>query len=201
MRHDIRVDGFAFRLRPITLEDAGFILKLRSTPSLGRFLQDGATSLDAQRWWQEAYFEREGDYYFIVERLCDGRSAGTIAIYDVRGTPSTAEWGRWVIRPGSLAAPESAYLIYKTAFEVLQIDTLYCCTNVENTNSVSFQERSGMIYYGQHEVVLTLGGQTRTVLCVKYGCDRAQWPERGKTLSAISKRLARVVDGHAPAAS
>jgi RimJ/RimL family protein N-acetyltransferase len=191
MRHDIWVNGYAFRLRPITPDDAGFIFELRSTPSLGRFLQDGATSLDAQRRWQEAYFEREGDYYFIVERLRDGRSEGAIAIYDVRGRPSTAEWGRWVIRPNSLAATESAYLIYKTAFEVLEIDTLYCCSNVENTKSVSFHERSGMICYGHHELVLTLDGQTRTVLCVKYGCDRAQWPERGKNLSAASKRLAR----------
>jgi RimJ/RimL family protein N-acetyltransferase len=139
----------------------------------------------------------KGDYYFMVERLCDARSEGTIAIYDVRGTPSTAEWGRWVIRPSSLAAPESAYLIYKTAFEVLEIDTLYCCSNVENTKSVSFHERSGMIHFGHHEVVMTLRGQTRIVLCVKYGCDRARWPERGKTLRATSARLARVLDGHA----
>ena len=38
MRHDVELDGVAFRLRPITSDDAAFIVALRNDARLSRFL-------------------------------------------------------------------------------------------------------------------------------------------------------------------
>src|SRR5262249_23599995 len=115
MRHDLRLDGPAFRLRPVTLDDAELIVALRTDPRLSQYIHRTSPDVGAQRDWLERYFARPDDYYFIVERRRDGVAEGTLGIYDLAGAPDArrAEWGRWVLRHGSLAAPESAWLVYR----------------------------------------------------------------------------------------
>src|ERR1039457_4516855 len=46
--------------------------------------------------------------------------------------------GRWILRRGSLAAAESALLVYTIAFEDLALDRVYCRTVSANRAVVSF---------------------------------------------------------------
>ena len=65
------------RLRPVRIEDAAFIVWLRNLDFVKGNVGDSATDVATQEAWLRAYFEREGDYYFIVESSGGSRWAHT----------------------------------------------------------------------------------------------------------------------------
>ena len=144
MRHEMRIEGENFRLRPVTIEDAAFIIELRTNPERSRLIHPISPSVSDQECWLEQYFERSGDYYFIIEHNNTARPEGTIGIYDLDTTRMCAEWGRWIVRPGSIAAIESAVLIYKVAFTLLDLEMVYCRTPAENARVVLFHKIFGL---------------------------------------------------------
>jgi RimJ/RimL family protein N-acetyltransferase len=142
LRHNIVMDGHAFRLRPVKVEDAGFILGLRTNPVRSQYLHRVSNNLEAQRRWLRDYFERPGDYYFLIENRETGEREGTAGIYNLDRI--FAEWGRWIVRAESLAALESACLIYRVGFEVLGLESIYCRTIVKNAAAVEFHQSFGL---------------------------------------------------------
>jgi len=184
MLHDIRIDGSLYRLRPVTDGDAALILELRSDPELNRFLHATSGMIVDQLGWLAKYYQREGDYYFAIERRSDGNSEGFVALYDIDWSTKTGEWGRWILRPGSLAAVESAYLIYSVAFDRLGLESVYCRTVAGNVKVVSFHDSCGIanrkVLPGHFE--LSGGWHDAVEHCV----DCAFWME-------LRPRLARLV--------
>ena len=89
-------------------------------------------SLEGQHRWYEEYSKRPGDWYFAIERKSSRKIEGTVAIYGFDPDANNAEWGRWILIPRSLAAIESALLIYRAAFDELDLSEVYCRTLVEN---------------------------------------------------------------------
>ena len=144
MQHDISLAGHAFGLRPVRLSDAGFVAALRADPTLNRYIHAGNGREDDQQSWLRAYFERAGDYYFVVATQRTGEPEGLISVYDIDSAISVGEWGRWIIRPGSLAAVESVWLLYKVCFETLNLAAVYCRTVADNTKVVSFHDSCGI---------------------------------------------------------
>jgi len=147
VKHEISIEGYIYRLRPIGLEDAGFVVELRTDVSLGKYLHSTSTKISDQENYIRNYYERIGDYYFVVERIETRQREGLIAIYDIDDKEKTAEWGRWIIKKGSMAAVESALLIYRIAFEMLGLDTVYCRTVMANKSTVSFHDSTGVSRY------------------------------------------------------
>ena len=80
----------------------------------------------------EQYFEREGDYYFIVETL-NGVPLGTYGIYNLHD--SRAEIGRLVIRPGVSAGIPASLLL---------LDLFYGQMNVTQVRATSVQGNYGV---------------------------------------------------------
>lgn len=189
MRHDLVVVGPAFRLRPVEASDADTILQLRRDPDRSRFLHETDPSPDAQRRWLAAYFERAGDYYWAVERLSDGSVEGFVGIYDVAG--DQAEWGRWVLRPGSLAAAESVWLVYEAGFGRLSLQGLTLRVLTENRAVAAFHERYGV------EWSQTLRGYARIGDVVHDAVEatmtRELWRTAGPQLHAMAERAARLL--------
>jgi RimJ/RimL family protein N-acetyltransferase len=152
VRHSLIIDGPAFRLRPVRTEDAAFIAELRADPERCRYLHRGPAGAVWQRRWLEAYFERQDDYYFLIENRATGLPEGTVGIYNAGWSidgrtdrlQRDAEWGRWVLRRGSLAALESACLLYRVGFETLDLDSIYCRTILENASALAFHDSFGM---------------------------------------------------------
>ena len=142
MRHELSLTGAAFGLRPVRDDDAAFIVGLRSDPELGRWLNPTSPKVEDQLAWLARYYERPGDYYFVIERLSTGAAEGLIGLYDIED--GEAEWGRWLLKPGSLAAVESAALIYRCAFEQLGLDAVCCRTLAANERVVSFHDSCGI---------------------------------------------------------
>lgn len=191
MRHDIRLTGHAFALRPIELDDAGLIVALRGDAERTRFLHAIPLDVGAQTEYLERYFEREGDYYFVVERIGGetDRAEGLISIYDVDRDAARAEWGRWILRDGSLAAVESAWLIYRVAFERLELGQVYCRTLSENTEVLSFHDRAGLTRAGRHEGFIGTDGRAQDA--IEHVLTREQWPRVCAKLERLAVPLAR----------
>lgn len=140
MRHLFEIEGFGIRLRPVRMEDAAFIVWLRNMSHVRGKVGDSATNVAGQESWLSAYFERAGDYYFIVETL-DGIAVGAYGIYDVIGT--SAESGRWIIRPDVPAALPSAILGFNLGFKTMGLTELRVTTVSTNQPVLSLNRKLG----------------------------------------------------------
>src|SRR5437660_9557969 len=129
MQHSVQTEGFGIRLRPVRMDDAAFIVWLRNLDHVKGRIGDSAPSEAAQKAWLESYFQRPGDYYFIIETR-GGIPVGTYGVYDAKG--KSAESGRWVIRPDVLAAIPSAILALDLDFGSLGFSELR--VNTVSTN-------------------------------------------------------------------
>lgn len=142
MKHNYSLSGYGYRLRPVKLSDAQFIIDIRTEDSQrNQYIHAISSDPADQEKWLNSYFEREGDYYFVVENRLTGANEGLISFYDEQD--GQAEWGRWVIKKGSLAAAESVYLLYRIAFEQAGLSKLFCRTIQDNTAVVSFHDSIG----------------------------------------------------------
>jgi RimJ/RimL family protein N-acetyltransferase len=160
MRHDITMRGAAFYLRPVTIDDAEFIVSLRSDENLTRFLPPLTGSVEDQIRWLDSYFQKEGDFYFVICATRDDAPHGLISIYNQNTERNEAEWGRWLVRTGSLAAPESVLLLTKVGFDVLGLKRLYCRSIVDNKGVVSFHQGYGARECNRIENAFVIRGQT-----------------------------------------
>jgi len=145
MLHNYSLAGSAFRLRPVKNCDAEFIRDLRCNPNLNYYLHATSSRVADQLAWLSNYYLRPDDYYFVVEHLDNGELEGLISLYEIDlNKPSHGEWGRWILRSGSLGSVESAFLIYKFGFEILGLDSMYCRTVSTNEKVVSFHDSCGI---------------------------------------------------------
>nr|BCX01959.1 MAG: hypothetical protein KatS3mg041_2005 [Bacteroidota bacterium] len=164
------IEGFAFRLRAVQEADAAFILELR-TSERARFLHPVDPDLEAQRRWIRDQRARPGDYYFLIERRADRRPEGTIGLCGI--TAGEAEWGRWILRPDSLAALESVWMLCCWAFEALGLESLYSLTLVENRTVLSLHEALGFERVRLHRGRFHFSGVAHDA--VEHRIWRARW--------------------------
>ena len=191
VRHEITLRGAAFGLRPVERGDAEFIVSVRSDPRLGRFINPISPHVSDQERWLDRYYAIPDDYYFIVERCATGRPEGTVGLYHVDREQRRGEWGRWVLCPGSLAAAESALLIYRVAFDVLRLEVVYCRTITANQRVVSFHTSCGLITHTHLTKFLTVGAVVYDA--VEQRLTRPQWPNCEAVLTRGANAAARVL--------
>ena len=129
------------RLRPVRLEDAGFIVWLRNLEHAKGRIGDSAADVANQEAWLTGYFERPDDYYFLIETL-GGVSVGTYGLWDFR--EGGAESGRWIVRPGVPAAIPCAILGLDIAFDTLGLKQIRVKTVITNAPVLSLNRKFGM---------------------------------------------------------
>ena len=191
MRHDLSLDGHAFRLRPIERGDSGFVLALRSDPPAAPWLHR-VSGLEEQAEWLDRYFLRPGDWYWIVERRVDGTPEGTIGLYNLDRATGRALLGRWVLTPRSLAAAESALLVYTLAFDRLGLDEVYTLVITTNVSVVSFHDRAGLERVGLVHDAFHLGDTT--VDAIEHRLRKERWPATREILEKHAVQAARLVE-------
>jgi len=134
------IQGKHISLKSVSVDDIGFISKLRSDDELCKFVHKVDTSYKGQEGfilWQR---DKENDYYFLIKNG-EGNPIGTIALYNFEG--NRAELGRWISYGNAFENLESVILIYDFAFEVLGLSEVVTCTNIENDRVISFWQRFG----------------------------------------------------------
>jgi len=182
LRHDFVIEGHGYRLRPVTEQDTAFILSLRTDPILGRFLHKTSSDPAAHLQWLQLYHERPGDYYFVVESRRANQPEGTISLYGIDSDENSAEWGRWVLQPGSLAAIESAALIFRFAFDQVGLDLVWSRTMVSNEKVLAFHDACGC--------------ERRRISCIEgiefvdHELPRAKWKSVAPDLDQKAQRIA-----------
>ena len=186
VRHSISLTCLRYRLRPVRIEDASFIVALRMDPLLNRFVHEISPLVEDQIAWLERYFLRPDDYYFIVEDADTGQPQGTIGVYDVAQNASAAEWGRWILKRGSMAALESAWLIYEAGFSKLHLASLFSRTLVDNPQVVSFHDSFGASRFTVLEGHILVRGERKSA--IEHRIRAADWPAlRARHYSTISR--------------
>lgn len=189
MFHEISIEGPAFRLRPIKDDDAAFVVQLRTDPSLNKFLH--STPLDAERQiaWLRDYYNRPNDYYFVIERRSNGVPEGVVSLYDIDPQTAHGEWGRWILKSNSLAAPESSWLIYRCAFEQIHLKSVYCRTVASNEAVVSFHDAVGFTSRTTLRRHFCIDGTPMDA--IEHAVDLARWNEIGPDLHRMAEIVAR----------
>ena len=129
------------RLRPVRMEDAGFIVWLRNLDHARGRVGDSAGDIGSQESWLTKYFERADDYYFIIE-TSGGIAVGTYGLWDFRD--QGAESGRWIIRQDVPAAVPSAILGLDLGFGALGRKLIRVKTVSTNLPVLSLNRKFGM---------------------------------------------------------
>jgi len=171
----------------VDLADATFIVDLRARA--GRFLNRGAASVADQINWLEEYFRREGDYYFVIETANGRNREGLVGLYGINASRE-AEWGRWILVPGSNAAVESALLLYRCAFDELDLDRVSCRTLADNAKVVAFHDSCGLVRSAS-PVSIDHHGTLRPA--IEHILSKSDWPRICVQLDRLAARFARRV--------
>ena len=182
MQHTLNAEGFGVRLRPVRMADAAFIVWLRNLEHVKGRVGDSAMDVPAQEHWLRAYFDRQGDYYFIIETL-GGIAVGAYGIYDVAG--GSGESGRWIIRPEVPAAIPSAIEAFEIAFGKLGLRELRVKTVSTNRSVLSLNRKFGFRQTQIEPAAQVIGGQV--VDLVNFVLQARHWPKIREGLLPLAR--------------
>ncbi|MEI6560775.1 MAG: GNAT family protein [Verrucomicrobiota bacterium] len=184
MRHSINAEGFGIRHRPVRMEDAPFLIWLRNLDHAKGKVGDSATDVASQEAWLQAYFEREGDYYFVIETAC-GIPVGAWGIYDIaRGS---AEIGRWIMRPKTPAAIPAILPGLGIAFERLGLQTLRTKVVSTNRRVILLDKQIGFKETHYEPAAQSIGGKPIDMIHMVMQAE--DWPQVRKTLMPMARML------------
>lgn len=145
------VRGKTIFFREVTVDDAEFILDLRTDPEKGKYLSLTASDLDKQKSFIASYLKSQTDFYFII---CDWnwKRLGTIRIYDIQG--DSFSWGSWILsKEASVnAAIESVLLLYDFAFFALHYRKSHFNVRKENQRVLDFHKRFGALVVAEDDL-------------------------------------------------
>lgn len=187
MNHNVTIDGYCYRLRPVTLDDAAFIVELRTDSVRSQYINPISDDVSLQIDWLNSYFERKGDYYFVVEHIVSRKPEGLISLYDVRD--NSAEWGRWIIQAGSSCAIESAMMIYNLAFEHFSLARVFCRTLEVNGSVVSFHDSTGAKRSRRIENYVVIDNVSYSA--IEHELGRETWEIVNQRLDSIAYRMSK----------
>jgi RimJ/RimL family protein N-acetyltransferase len=185
VKHSIHLEGFAYALRPVEIEDAEFIVEIRS-PERSRFMHQIDRTIEAQREWLERYFLRPNEYYFLVERKKDRRREGLAGLLNIDVANHSAESGRMILRPDSLAAPETALCLLRLAFETFGLHEVWGIVLRENKRTLAFNQKLG---FERREIVPV---QLEGKVCegIRNVLTRDRWMTFEKEITKIARTMA-----------
>jgi RimJ/RimL family protein N-acetyltransferase len=171
------------------------IIALRGHDARARYLNRISMSVESQLRWLKAYYERENDYYFVIEKRRDNCPEGLISLYDVDGRLGQAEWGRWIVAPASLAALESVMLLMDFAFTRLALAGVYSHTIAGNVAVNSFHDGCGFRRGALQRGKFTIDEQLHDA--IRHECTAFEWGRIRPQLAPKALRIASRINSHA----
>lgn len=125
---------YGLDVRLVTLDDAEFILSLR-TSKRGQILNHTESDLESQLRWMKDYKTRESDgldYYFIYHY--QGEPIGVNRIYNINWETKSCTTGSWVIKEGVDfdISMRTMLILRDIVFDMLDLDISYGDTRKTN---------------------------------------------------------------------
>lgn len=145
-----------FKLIPACLEDADFILRLRTNDNLNKYLHPTDNSLENQIEWLKKYKDREKqqeEFYFKVIDL-NNNDIGVVRLYDIDYEKSICTFGSFIMKEDrpKTAAIESFVGILKFAFDTLELDKVLLDVRVKNERAKKFYNRFGFVKIHENDL-------------------------------------------------
>lgn len=149
-----KIIGKLINLKPVRIEDAEFILKLRQNENLNRYISLTFPSLESQKEWIKNYLEREKsnrEFYFIVEdKNCN--PCGTVRIYNIQ--EKEAIWGSFMLdsnRPNG-ASYDVINLSLNFGFNELNLEKILLDVRKDNNKAIYIYEKVGFEKIKEDEI-------------------------------------------------
>lgn len=150
--HDFKpLEGKYVNLREAEIEDAAFILALRTDPKKSRFIHQTDQDLNKQIEYMKRYKTLDDEWYFIIENK-KGEPLGTSRIYDVKGKQYTG--GSWLMKTGSLPEEslEGNLLAREMAFEKIGFEKDCFDVRKGNKKVVRFHQLTGAKIVAENDI-------------------------------------------------
>lgn len=154
-------------LRPLATDDAAVTLAWRMGDR-ARLLNSGAGDVAQQAAWIAARPESERNYMIVLK---DGTSVGMLSLIGINRTNRNAEPSRFLIGEEALvrgipAAVEAMSLLYRLAFDDLNLARLYGTVAGGNAKMLKWQKYLGMREEGRMRRHLWLDGEWHDAIIV-----------------------------------
>jgi hypothetical protein len=144
---DFTMEKYGLFARFVNEDDAGFIIKLRTNPNLGKFIHDTDSSCEKQLEWIRNYKvrERKGeDYYFIFYK--EEERVGLYRLYGIHDTTFTS--GSWVFSPDASfeCCIAASIMLRELAFEQMgmELEDGWDGVHVNNKKVIKFNKMIGL---------------------------------------------------------
>ncbi len=142
MIYDGKVEGKYVSLRPVTVNDAEFVIQLRTAPEKCRFIHETSSDIDKQIEWIKKQNLRENDYYFVSTNRVG--PIGLSSVYNIDVGKSTGEFGRWISAGNPLETVETAILSLDFGFDIMNLNMIYMLTVFDNAKTRGFWKHFGV---------------------------------------------------------
>jgi RimJ/RimL family protein N-acetyltransferase len=144
-----RLLGHSLMLKNADVNDAAFILQLRTDEDKSRHLSKTENDLEKQINWLRTYADNQEQVYFIIQNL-QGENLGTVRLYDQR--EDSFCWGSWIMKEGAPAssAIESALMVYHYGLQ-LGFKRAHFDVRKANVSVWKFHQRFGAEKVGESD--------------------------------------------------
>ena len=177
MNHSVILKNDERTLRPVTVEDAEFIVRLRNQAHARNCVNDTSTDVEKQRQWIRDYLTRDNEYYWIIETP-DGEPFGTTSFYNYDVEKNQIESGRWV----ELKGEKYTYNLFRSslqlnefAFDVLKVDKIVFDVVATNRRVIRFHQLYGAETSCIEKDAVVFDGVPHDVVWMQIA--RVKWPE------------------------
>lgn len=150
---DFTLNRYGVYMRLVKVEDAEFIVKLRSNPVLGKYLHSTDDNIDQQKRWILDYKKRENaglEYYFIFYK--EDVACGVERIYNI--TLDSFTIGSWIFKKGlDPEIPILSNLLTKSlAFDLFPNKVFLFDVRKGNIKTMKYQMLFNPIKIGEDEL-------------------------------------------------
>lgn len=137
---DYKLKGKYVNLRSVTEDDAEFILEIRNTPQISKYLPPLNVTIEQQRQWISKQRADNDSYYFLMESS-KGEAIGSISVYDIEG--DSAETGRFCSIGDPTSNIETCILLNDFCFDVIGLKSIHIWVYEGNKSVLRLNEGLG----------------------------------------------------------
>lgn len=137
------LSGIFVNLREVKLDDAEFILKLR-TSGRAQFLNKTQDNITLQYEYIKNYFSKKNEIYFIIENKFN-KKLGTIRISSINLHDKTFEEASWIMSADSWfkESIEGEYIAKNYAYNILNLEKNLFEVRKKNRSVINFHKMYG----------------------------------------------------------